>query len=220
MNEEQLREFAFAFLQNNRVNRFLRRLQLPQDERLRDLLDSIRNNRHTKGRYSGLNENMLCEIICQLREQFHDLEDISVGAWNNQQVVDRIAQAHFFVKNQLINKLELKNSSWSIVGQIINFVFGDIPVINNHLKRDMHEAGYLLQMQTTDIKKILSSIRNFYNANQEKIHSIIDKIGELALSGIIDNLPLTFPKNMLISIILMFIHELLFTDWNKGNELK
>lgn len=220
MNEEQFREISFAFLQNNRVNRFLRSLQLSQDERLRDLLDSIRNNRHTKGRYSGLNENMLCEIICQLREQFHDLEDISVGAWNNQQVVDRIAQAHFFVKNQLINKLELKNSSWSIVGQIINFAFGDIPVINNHLKRDMHEAGYLLQMQTTDIKKILSSIRNFYNANQEKIHGIIDKIGELALSGIIDNLPLTFPKNMLISILLMFIHELLFTDWNKGNELK
>lgn len=212
MTEKQLRVYALTFLNNEDVRNRLVKLSLSSEDRLLDLLETIRSNRYSKGRYAELTKDMLSDIVHQLQEHYYDLENMSIDVWNDQEVINRIAEAHFFVKKQLIEKLGLKNSSWSIVGQIINYVFGNIPVINNSLKREMYRTGYLGIMQTNNLRKILTSIYNLYNANQDKIHDFLNKIGEIALEGTMAELPLLPHQKILLSIFFELLRSIFFKE--------
>ena len=113
--------------------------------------------------------------------------------------------------------MNLSNSSWGIVGQIINHVFGNIPVINYGLKKELHKAGYLCIMTTNDIRKLLQSLHNFYMANRDILQDIANRMSNLMLDRVINELPLPIPVKIVLSAILTYLHEFLYDEWNNQN---
>ena len=76
----------------------------------------------------------------------------------------------------------------------------------------MYRTGYLGMMQTNNLRKILTSIYNLYNANQEKIHDFLNKIGEIALEGTIAELPLLPHQKILLSIFFELLRSIFFKE--------
>lgn len=210
-------EILLNFLRLQKVEDFIARAQMPPNENIHALADSIRTNRHTRGCYAGLTDAMLERLIEELREEFYDLEGADIEIWNNPAAINRIAEAHIWVKNRLIEELNLSNSSWGIVGQIINHVFGNIPVISYGLKKELHKAGYLCIMTTNDIRKLLQSLHNFYMANRDILQDIANRMSNLMLDRVINELPLPIPVKIVLSAILTYLHEFLYDEWNNQN---
>ena len=110
-------EILLNFLRLQKVEDFIARAQMPPNESIHALADSIRTNRHTKGRYAGLTDAMLERLIEEFREEFYDLEGADIEIWNNPAAINRIAK-----KLNLKNGFRVVNNCKEQAGQTVNHI--------------------------------------------------------------------------------------------------
>lgn len=183
MNQEQINRVVATLVHDPSAIQSvqLRRRMLTNDTiAIHTLAESIRKTpRHV---YANLTNDMLSQIIDEIREQYGTMADITLDDWANEDVVNRLGDLHEYVRRRLAEMLDKqeRNIGWSIVGKIINAVFGKVPVITKGVRKALHQS-HLLQYECTDnIRMLLQAIRDMWNAHHDDIIAIA---GDLAINA-------------------------------------
>lgn len=174
MNEEQRNRIVATLLHDPSVRQSvqLRRMMMANDPNaIHTLAESIRQTP-----YIDLTDDMLSQIINEIQRQYGDVAAIRLGNWADEDVVNRLVELNEYVRGRLARMLDKqeRNIGWSIVGKIINAVFGNVPVITKGVRKALHESGCLQSLFTTNIHTLLVSVREFWNRHRTDIIRIAD----------------------------------------------
>lgn len=183
MNEEQINRIVAALAHDPSAVQSvrLRRMMIANDQNaIHALAESIRKtSRHA---YANLTDDILSQIINDIRRQYRDVADMTLDDWADEDKVNRLAELHYHVREWLGRMLHKnkKNIGWGVVGKIINAVFGKVPVITKGVRKALHQS-HLLQYECTDnIRMLLQAILDMWNAHHDDIIAIT---GELAINA-------------------------------------
>ncbi len=197
----------------------LRKSFLQQDDStaIRTLADSIRQN---KGIYANLTDDILLQLISEIRNKYQDVANITLDDWENQNIICRLVELHEYVRDYIANRLNVEHRkvNWSIVGKIISSVFGNAPVITNSVRKTLKEANILQHQYTNDIYTLLFSVRELWLRYRYYIAEIV---GELAIRTAFDlgmNIPSDQIVICLVPHLLIKVFNMILEQQNMHNE--
>ncbi len=168
------------------------------DTAIPTLATQIRQNPH----YAHLTDDMLSEIVAIMRERFPEAGNYTIENWADETVLDRLVALHEYVKTTLQERLHINRVGWGVVSRIVNAVFGNVPVINQNLRRELHDLGYLYLQNTSRLHNIFCAIRDFW---QEIAPFIVPMLGNLVIPALGD-----FIEEVLVQIAITLLKDV----WN------
>lgn len=220
MNEEQINRIVTALLHDPSVRQSvqLRRMMIVNDTNaIHTLAESIRQTpRHT---YANLTDDILSQIIDEIREQYGTIDGITLDDWANEDVVNRLVELHGYVRRRLGRMLDKqeRNIGWSVAGKIINAVFGNVPVITKGVRKALKESHLLQYQYTNSIRTLLLSIREWWNMYRDDIVAIV---GELSVNAAFDLGQGLTPQEtaiLLIPLLLTQIFRVIYKGLGRNN---
>lgn len=215
MNDEQLQLIIADLTSNTLVQDVCERVQLEGNEKWHHLAESIRNNPRARKSYEVLTDDKLITIVHEFENLFGDLSHYSIEDWGNTLVVERFAEAHYWLRNELQQVLNFR-VSWSVVSKITNAVLGYTPVISSKLKRYLYENGCLQNPRTENICSLMTGINKFFTRNHD---AIVDIVNDIAIHGMFALGMSENPKNILtilVPIVLTGISRITYREFTRN----
>lgn len=221
MNQEQINRVVATLAHDPSTIQSvrLRRMMIANDQNaIHTLAESIRQTpRHT---YANLTDDILSQIIGEIREQYGTIDGITLDDWANEDVFNRLVELHGHVRRRLARMLDKqeRNIGWGVVGKIINAVFGKVPVITKGVRKALHQS-HLLQYECTDnIRILLQAIRDMWNAHYDDIIAIAGELAINAAFALGQGLTPQETAILLIPLLLTQIFRVIYKELGRNND--
>lgn len=156
---------------------------------------------------NNIRENVVYDIVSDIKDKFADVEKITIDDWQNKDIRKRIVELHNYVKDTIKTKSEINKVTWSDVSKIVEYAFGSAVTVNTKLKKQLYELGYLQFLDTKSLNQIMLAVSHFYQDIKHFIRSLLNNVGELALSTLFLGLPEVERQNIASYVLLKSFWE-------------
>jgi hypothetical protein len=170
--QNDLREKLVQFINERPVN-------LTEEQIEENLLNRLRSYSHA---YDVVTHVALTNIRNDINQRFADLHRITIRDLQNNNRVDLCVELYQYVKIRL-RDLGVKNPGLRAISDIVNSVFGNMPIITPSMVRQLHFLGYIDSPNSNSFRKILNAISLFYLRNMNDINAILQEVIATVLEG-------------------------------------
>lgn len=125
--------------------------------------------------YDVVTHEALTNIRNDISQRFANLHDITIRDLQNSNRLDLCVELYQYVKVRL-HDLGIRNPGLRAISDIVNSVFGNMPVITPSIVRQLHFLGYIDTPNSNSFRKILNAISLFYLRNMDDINEIQQQV--------------------------------------------
>ena len=132
--------------------------------------------------YDVVTPEALTNIRNGINQRFAGLHRITIEDLQNDNNLDLCVELYQDVKIRL-RDLGVKNPGLRAISDIVNSVFGNMPIITPSVVRQLYFLGYIDSPNTNSFRKILNAINLFYLRNMDDINAIVQDVIAAVLEG-------------------------------------
>ncbi|MBQ7389313.1 MAG: hypothetical protein IJW01_08090 [Paludibacteraceae bacterium] len=122
--------------------------------------------------YDVVTPEALTNIRNDINQGFANLHCITIEDLQNENNLNFCVELYQYVKRRLCD-LGIKNPGLRAISDIVNSVFGNMPIITPSVVRQLHFLGYIDSPNSNSFRKILNAINLFYLRNMDDINAIL-----------------------------------------------
>ena len=122
--------------------------------------------------YDVVTPEALTNIRNGINQGFADLHRITINDLQNENNLNFCVELYQYVKRRLCD-LGVKNPGLRAISDIVNSVFGNMPIITPSVVRQLYFLGYIDSPNSNSFRKILNAINLFYLRNMDDINAIL-----------------------------------------------